>query len=73
MRLRANPLILIAFAIVPLLAQRIACPDMLERGRQADLLIVEGDPARDITALERPWAAMQAGRWVHRVEPAPPR
>src|SRR5438105_13862955 len=35
MRLRANPLILIAFAIVPLLAQRIACPDMLERGRQA--------------------------------------
>jgi len=45
----------------------------LARGRQADLLIVEGDPARDITALERPWAVMQAGRWVHHVEAAPPR
>jgi imidazolonepropionase-like amidohydrolase len=45
----------------------------LVRGRQADLLIVDGDPAGDITALERPWAVMQAGRWVHRVEAAPPR
>ena len=33
-------------------------------GRQADLLIVEGDPATDITALERPWRVMQGGRWV---------
>jgi imidazolonepropionase-like amidohydrolase len=43
----------------------------LVAGRQADLLIVEGDPARDVTALEHPWAVMQAGRWVHRAE-APP-
>lgn len=35
-------------------------------GLQADLLFVEGDPAADITALERPWAVMQAGRWVRR-------
>ena len=38
----------------------------LAPGRQADLLVVEGDPARDITALERRWAVMQAGRWVYR-------
>ena len=36
----------------------------LAPGRQADLLAVDDDPARDITALERPWAVMQAGRWV---------
>jgi imidazolonepropionase-like amidohydrolase len=35
-------------------------------GRQADLLIVDGDPAADITALERPWKVMQAGRWIAR-------
>src|SRR5262249_18976788 len=33
-------------------------------GHQADLLVVDGDPARDITALERPWAVMQGGHWV---------
>jgi imidazolonepropionase-like amidohydrolase len=36
----------------------------LAPGRQADLLVVEGDPARDLTALERPGAVMQAGRFV---------
>jgi len=35
-------------------------------GRLADLLIVEGDPASDITALERPWRVMQGGRWIAR-------
>jgi imidazolonepropionase-like amidohydrolase len=44
----------------------------LAPGRQADLLIVEGNPARDITALERPWAVMQAGRWVHCAQTATP-
>jgi imidazolonepropionase-like amidohydrolase len=38
----------------------------LAPGRQADILVVEGDPAADITALERPWAVMQGGRWVFR-------
>lgn len=33
-------------------------------GRHADLLIVDGDPTRDITALDRPWAVMHEGRWV---------
>jgi imidazolonepropionase-like amidohydrolase len=36
----------------------------LAPARRADLLVVEGDPSTDITALERPWAVMQAGRWV---------
>lgn len=40
----------------------------LAPGRQADLLVVEGDPAADVTALERPWAVMQAGRWVYRAD-----
>jgi imidazolonepropionase-like amidohydrolase len=33
-------------------------------GRQADLLIVDGDPAQDIAQLERPWGVLQAGRWI---------
>jgi imidazolonepropionase-like amidohydrolase len=32
-------------------------------GRRADLVIVDGDPASDVAALERPWAVMQGGRW----------
>jgi imidazolonepropionase-like amidohydrolase len=35
-------------------------------GHQADILIVEGDAVQDIQVLERPFAVMQAGRWVHR-------
>jgi imidazolonepropionase-like amidohydrolase len=35
-------------------------------GRQADLLIVDGDPAQDIGHLERPWGVLQAGRWIRR-------
>jgi imidazolonepropionase-like amidohydrolase len=34
----------------------------LRPGRPADLLIVEGHPARDVTALERPWAVMHNGQ-----------
>ncbi len=33
-------------------------------GLAADLLVVDGDPASDVTALERSWGVMQAGRWV---------
>jgi imidazolonepropionase-like amidohydrolase len=33
---------------------------------QADLLIVAGDPAQDIGAIERPWGVLQAGRWIRR-------
>jgi len=35
-------------------------------GRQADLLIVDGDPTQDIGHLERPWGVLQAGRWIRR-------
>lgn len=35
-------------------------------GLAADLLVVEGDPAREVAALERTWGVMQAGRWVVR-------
>lgn len=34
-------------------------------GRRADLLIVEGDPSHDLTALERVIAVYQGGRMVH--------
>jgi imidazolonepropionase-like amidohydrolase len=35
-------------------------------GRRADLLVVDGAPTEDIGALERTFAVMQDGRWVHR-------
>jgi imidazolonepropionase-like amidohydrolase len=38
-------------------------------GRQADLLVVDGDPAADVRALERPVVVMQAGRLVRHPEP----
>lgn len=36
----------------------------LAPGRQADLLVVDGDPATDVTALERTYAVMCTGGWV---------
>jgi imidazolonepropionase-like amidohydrolase len=39
----------------------------LARGRRADLVIVDGDPASDLTTLDRPWAVMQGGRWTSEV------
>jgi imidazolonepropionase-like amidohydrolase len=33
-------------------------------GLAADLLVVDGDPADDVLALERGFGVMQAGRWV---------
>lgn len=34
-------------------------------GRRADLVVVDGTPTDDIGMLERAFAVMQAGRWVH--------
>jgi imidazolonepropionase-like amidohydrolase len=36
----------------------------LRRGLDADLLVVDGDPLTDITALERVVAVMVSGRWA---------
>lgn len=36
----------------------------LESGKLADVLVVDGDPLQDITALERPWLVMIGGRLV---------
>ena len=35
-------------------------------GLQADLLIVDGDPAQDIGQLEHTWGVLQGGRWIRR-------
>ncbi|MGH7321702.1 MAG: amidohydrolase family protein [Candidatus Rokuibacteriota bacterium] len=40
-------------------------------GHQADLLVVDGDPSRDLAALERAWGVLQAGRWVRRGDASP--
>ena len=36
----------------------------IERGKLADLLLVEGDPSRDIRAMRRVRRVMLNGRWV---------
>lgn len=36
----------------------------LERGKWADLVLVDGDPTQDISALRRVVAVMKEGRWV---------
>jgi hypothetical protein len=33
-------------------------------GKRADLLLVDGDPLRDVTVLARPLGVMAAGRWL---------
>ena len=42
------------------------CIGAIQTGRQADLLVVDGDPMADITALARVRLVMQAGRVVYR-------
>jgi len=38
----------------------------IRKGKQADLLVVDGDPTTDISALSRVRMVMQAGRVVYR-------
>ncbi len=49
-------------------AAAIGLPDrgVLQAGKRADLIIVEGDPLRDLACLERVRAVMKAGVWCHR-------
>ena len=40
---------------------------VLQAGKRADLIVVEGDPTRDLACLEKVRAVMKAGKWYHRV------
>ena len=39
---------------------------LLQAGKRADLIVVEGDPLRDLRSLEKVRAVMKAGTWYHR-------
>ena len=43
------------------LGEELGC---VEKGRLADLVVVDGDPLTDIGALRNPLAVMKEGRWV---------
>jgi len=43
---------------------------LLEVGRWADILIVDGDPTEDITAVKRVYAVFKGGRLVSRTPAA---
>ncbi len=49
-------------------AEAIGLPDrgVLQAGKRADLIVVEGDPLRDLQCLEKIRAVMKAGTWYHR-------
>ena len=49
-------------------AEAICLPDrgVLQPGKRADLIVVEGDPLHDLRALEKVHAVMKAGVWHHR-------
>jgi imidazolonepropionase-like amidohydrolase len=55
-------------AVTSTAAEAIGLPDRgaLQAGKRADLIVVEGDPTRDLHALERVRAVMKAGVWHHR-------
>jgi imidazolonepropionase-like amidohydrolase len=55
-------------AVTSTAAEAIGLPDrgVLQTGKRADLIVVEGDPTRDLTALERVRAVMKAGVWYRR-------
>lgn len=53
-------------AVTATAAEAIGLPDrgVINPGKRADLIIVEGDPLHDLTCLEKMRAVMKAGRWV---------
>jgi imidazolonepropionase-like amidohydrolase len=52
-------------AVTSTAAEAIGLPDrgVLQAGKRADLIVVEGDPLRDLTCLEKIRAVMKAGKW----------
>jgi imidazolonepropionase-like amidohydrolase len=61
-------------AVTSSAAEAIGLPDrgLLQAGKRADLIVVEGDPLRDLARLENVLAVMKAGKWYHRSnEPRP--
>lgn len=54
-------------AVTSTAAEAIGLPDrgVLQAGKRADLIVVEGDPLRDLRCLEKVRAVMKAGVWYH--------
>lgn len=59
-------------AVTATAAEAIELPDrgVLSAGKRADLIVVEGDPTRDLTCLEKIRAVMKAGVWYHFEKPS---
>lgn len=55
-------------AVTSTAAEAIGLPDrgVLKAGKRADLIVVEGDPTRDLACLEKVRAVMKAGKWCVR-------
>lgn len=55
-------------AVTATAAEAIGLPDrgILQAGKRADLIVVEGDPVRDLTCLDNVRAVMKAGVWHRR-------
>lgn len=48
-------------------ALRLGDRGALQAGKRADLIVVEGDPLKDLSAMGKVRAVLKAGRWVIRV------
>jgi imidazolonepropionase-like amidohydrolase len=55
-------------AVTSSAAEAICLPDrgVLQAGKRADLIVVEGDPLRDLKCLKNVRAVMKAGNWYHK-------
>ena len=70
--LRLTPTeILVAVTSTPAKAIGLEDRGLLQAGKRADLLIVDGDPTRDLSALERVRGVMKAGKWMTPMFPSP--
>jgi imidazolonepropionase-like amidohydrolase len=65
--LRLSPAeILVAVTRSPATALGLSDRGVLQPGKRADLLIVEGDPLQDLSCMQHVRAVMKAGRWLQR-------